>query len=199
MERLDEGKLFAGDQHPDPLQPKEGGVAFVHMENRRLEAHGIQGLHPADAENDLLPDPHVMVAAVELVGDVPVIRGVGGKVCVEQEQAGQTDPDLPNLGPHLPPGHIQFHHHGRLPIRPHGLAHRQVVENIVDDVGLLPSVPVDLLGKVTKPVKQTDRDKRQPQITGRFAMVARQDTETPGIDRQGFVEAEFRGEIGHQG
>ena len=41
-------------------------MAFVHVEDGRLEAQRLQGAQAADAQHDLLADARVDVAAVEL-------------------------------------------------------------------------------------------------------------------------------------
>jgi len=199
LQGLDEGKLLLGNQHPDPLQPQEGCVAFIHVKHGGLDSHGIQGLHPANAQHDLLADPHVMVPAVQLVGDIPVIGRVGRKIRIQEEEPRQTDPHLPNLGFDLAPRHVEFDHHGSFAVSRQGFTHRQVMKDVIDDVGLLPSVPVDLLREITEAVEQANRHKRQAEITGRFAMIPGQDAETAGVDRQRLVETKLGGKISHQG
>ena len=44
-------------------------------------------------------------------------------------------------------------------------------------------------------VHQTDADKRQTQIAGRFEMVASKDAEAAGVDRDAFMDAELGREI----
>ena len=199
LQGLDEGKFFPGHQHPDPLQPQECRVPLVHVKNRRLDAHRVECPHPTDAQHDLLPHPHVVVAPVQLVGDVPVILRIGPKIGVEEEQAGQADPHFPNLRLHFSPGHVQLDHHGSFPVGGQGLADRQILENVVDDARLLPAVLVDALGEISEAVEQADRHERQAEVAGRFAVVARQDAETPRVDRQGLVETKLGGKISHQG
>ncbi len=82
----------------DLFQRQEGGVAFVHVEDGGLEAHGLQGAHAADAEDDFLADAGVDVAAVERIGDVAVLRQhVIGDVGVEQVEGDAADVELPDL------------------------------------------------------------------------------------------------------
>ena len=51
------------------LDAEEAGVALVHVEHLGLDADGGERLHAADAEQDLLAQPVLAVAAVEAVGD----------------------------------------------------------------------------------------------------------------------------------
>ena len=46
------------------LQPEEGGVPLIHMEDPRLIAKGLQRTHAADAEEDFLANTDISVAAV---------------------------------------------------------------------------------------------------------------------------------------
>ena len=47
-----EGQAIGGHEHADAFQGEEGRVAFVHMEDGGLKAHGAQGTEAADAEDD---------------------------------------------------------------------------------------------------------------------------------------------------
>ena len=47
------------------LQAEEGHVAFVHVADRRPDVQGAQRAHAADAEHDLLAQPHLAPAHVE--------------------------------------------------------------------------------------------------------------------------------------
>ena len=68
------------------FQPKECRVPLVHVVHRRLQSQRFQGAISADAEEDLLFQPHLEVAAVKLVGDDAVFRMVGRKVGIQQEE-----------------------------------------------------------------------------------------------------------------
>ena len=85
------------DELAQPLELEERRVALVHVEDGRLEPEPAQHAHAADAEHELLPQPVLAVAAVELVGDRP--RPVGVAVDVGVEQVERHAPDL--RAPHL--------------------------------------------------------------------------------------------------
>jgi len=53
---------------------EERGVPFVHVENGGLDSQRLQRPHAADAEDDLLADARMDVAAIQAVGDVAVVR-----------------------------------------------------------------------------------------------------------------------------
>ena len=68
------------------FQPQKCGVALVHVVHRRLQSQRFQGAIPADAEEDFLFQAHFEVTAVKLVGDDAVLRMVGRKVGIQQEE-----------------------------------------------------------------------------------------------------------------
>ena len=82
-------------------------------------------------------------------------------------------------------------------LAPHRLD-RQVVEIRVVVLGALAAIAVDGLHEVALPVEQADRDERQLEVARRLAVVAGEDAEAAGIDRQALVHAELGAEVGHQ-
>ena len=75
----------------DALDAEEAGVALVgveHLRGRRTGEPGVdaQGTDATDAEEQLLAEPVLGVAAVQPVGDVAVVLRVLLDVGVEQEQ-----------------------------------------------------------------------------------------------------------------
>jgi hypothetical protein len=76
--------------------------------------------------------------------------------------------------------------------------HRQVVEVRILVNRLLVAVGVDLLLEVSLAIQQADADKRQAQVAGGLAVVAGQDAQTAGVDRQALVKPEFGAKIGDQ-
>ena len=85
-------------KHADAFEREERRVALVHVVDGGVQAHRLQGAHAADAQHDFLPDARVDVAAVELVGDVAVLRQeVFRNVGVEQVERDAADLDLPDL------------------------------------------------------------------------------------------------------
>ena len=65
-------------------------------------------------------------------------------------------------------------------------------------MGDLIAVAVDGLGEVALPVQYPDRNKRDAEVAGGLAVIARQDAEAAGINGQTFMKAEFGAEIGDQ-
>jgi hypothetical protein len=60
------------------------------------------------------------------------------------------------------------------------------------------AVGAQRLLEVTLAVEQADADEGQPHVAGRLAVVAGQNAEAAGVDRQAFVETEFGAEVGDQ-
>ena len=95
-ERLVEAEALGVLQLADALEAQVAGVSLVGVEHRRRgvarrRAEGAHGAHPADADEDLLADPVVLVAAVEPVGDAAQVGLVLLDVGVEQQQRDAAD------------------------------------------------------------------------------------------------------------
>ena len=80
----------------DPLQPEEPGVALVGVEHLGVDAERVERAHAADAEEDLLTQPVLGLAAVEPVGDGAQVGSVLLDVGVEQVQRHPSDLRLPH-------------------------------------------------------------------------------------------------------
>ena len=97
--RASSSAVAGRDVLPGPLREQERRVALVEVPDRRLDAERPQRPDPADAEDELLVEPHLAAADVEDVGDRPVGVAVVGDVGVEQEHRrpadlGEPDRDL---------------------------------------------------------------------------------------------------------
>ena len=97
LDRLAVGQARVLHQLADPLEPEEPGVALVGVEHLRIDPEGVEGAHAADAEEDLLAQAVLGLAAVEPVGDRPQVGGVLLHVGVEQ-----VERHPPDLGPPHP-------------------------------------------------------------------------------------------------
>ena len=85
-----------------------------------------------------------------------------------------------------------------LPVRVFHGFERQGVE-IVDGIAfLLPAVGVQILPEVALLVEQADADQRIVLVAGGLQVVAGEDAQAAGIDRQALGEAVLGGEIGDQ-
>ena len=95
---LGEGEALALHQLAHALEAEEGAVALVHVPDGGAVAEGTHGAHAADAEDDLLADAHLAVAAVEAGAELAVLRGVAVDVGVHQVDGDAADLDAPDLG-----------------------------------------------------------------------------------------------------
>ena len=80
-----------GDDAADALEPEEAGMALVRVEDLACLADRFERAYAADAEQDLLAQPVLGVAAVQTVGDVAFIVGVVVDVGVEQVERDPPD------------------------------------------------------------------------------------------------------------
>ena len=83
LERLVE-RLAVVDELADALQDDEAGVPFVQVEHRRRRTQRAQDAHAANAEDDLLLDAHLAIAAVEAGRELAIPGRVLLEVGVEQ-------------------------------------------------------------------------------------------------------------------
>ena len=78
------------------LERGERTVPFVQMNDAGRDAQRVKGAHAADAEQQLLPDAHAAVAAVESGGELAVFGPIALDVGVEQQQRAAADGQLPD-------------------------------------------------------------------------------------------------------
>ena len=88
--------VAGGDELARPLGEQERRVALVEVPDRRLDAERAQDADAADAEDELLVEPHLAAADVEDVGDRAVGVAVLGDVGVEEEDRRPPDLDRPD-------------------------------------------------------------------------------------------------------
>jgi hypothetical protein len=195
LDRAGRVEVLVLDQAADPLQPEVAGVALVGVEDLGREAERVQGAHPADAEQDLLPEAVLAAAAVEPVGHRALAWSVALDVGVEQEQRHPADVRPPELGP-------QRHAVGQAhvdPQRPPLAAGDQLQRQLLrveGGVGLeLAAVGGQRLPEVSGPVEQPDADQRHAEVAGRLEVVAGEHAETARVLGQDLADAELGGEV----
>ena len=148
-----------------------------------------QGPDAADAEDDLLAQAVVLVAAVQAIGDGDAVGRVAGHLGVEQVQPDAPDVGPPHVGAHRIAGEVD----GDLDAGV-GQAERSGVE--LDDALLLPPVAVEALAEVALRVQQADADERHAEVRRRLEVVAGEDTQPAGVLGEGLADAELRREVG---
>ena len=150
-------------------------MTFVHVKDFRLDSESGERFHSADAENDLLPDPHFEITAVKFGRDEPVFRLVLRDIGVEQVEADTPHAQFPNLRPHLAIEEANGYEEIAF-AAPH-FPDRQMMEVLIQADGMLNAILVDLLLEVAVPVEQSDGDEVQIEIARGLAMIPGQDTE----------------------
>ena len=184
------------DEAAHALDAEEARVALVHVEHGGLDAAGRERLDAADAEQDLLPQAVLAVAAVEAVGDRALGRGVGGHVGVEQQQRAR--------------GRRRRARGRRAAWRP--AAARTICSGSPSSArtGVIGSSAGssstnsscwaprggEQLPEVAVAVEEADADDRDAEVAGGLEVVAGQDAEPARVLRQRLAEAELGREVG---
>src|SRR4051812_5470029 len=88
-------------------------------------------------------------------------------------------------------------HRDRYSVFSNGWFHGQLGDIPLEVVFLLPTVLIEPLPEIALTVKQTDTDQWNIQVGSALDMVARKDAESAGVNRNRFMQPEFRGEIRH--
>ena len=178
-------------QPADALEAEEAGVALVGVEHLGVDAERLERPHAADAEEDLLAQPVLGVAAVEPVGDLAHVVGVVLDVGVEQVERDAADVGPPHLGVSGWPA--------RSTVDPHARRSGVSAMRVGVEVGvalLLPAVGVERLAEVAVPVEEADADEGHAEVAGRLQVVAGQHAEAAGVLRERLGDAELGGEVG---
>ena len=184
-----------GDVLARTLGQQERRVALVQVPDRGRQAQRPDRADAADAQDELLVQPHLPSADVQDVGDRPVGVGILRHVRVEEQHRDPADLGDPDRHEQVPPGQLD-----RDRQRQAGCvldpAERQPAEVEVRVVVLLVAVGVDRLAEVALAIQEPDADRGQGHVAGRFHVVAGQDAEAAGVDAERLVEAVFGAEVG---
>src|ERR1035438_1254099 len=137
-----------------------------------MKSQRLQGAGSSDAEHDLLPDAHLPITAIKLLGDMAMVRmRVERNVGIQQVQQNPSDVHPPHLRVNCASCQVHFHHH-RLAARTKRNPHRKVVEIVVNMRFLLPSRLAEVLAEISLLVKQPDTHQWNVKITGGLEMLA---------------------------
>ena len=179
--------LGAGrDECAQPLDLKEGGVPLVQVEDVRLDPERGERADAPDAEQQLLTDPMLAVAAVERVGE---------PVDLEQVERDDADGGRDVLSPDRGLDRLA----GEVDRDRHVLAHepdRFRVDRLVV-LGLTAGL-VDPLAEVAARVEEADADERDAELGRALEVVAGEDAQAAGVDRQALVNPELHAEVGDE-
>src|SRR6266446_4437084 len=93
-------ELLLRDEPPNPLEAEKGGMAFVHVENVRLDPERAQGVNAANTEHDLLSHSHFEVATVKLDASDLKFPNASVNIAVQNrhrhQQCAIVAPDFPD-------------------------------------------------------------------------------------------------------
>ena len=179
----------------ESLQGHERGVSLVGVPHIGVDPERPEHAYSADPEHDLLPEPHLVVAGVQLLGEGPVLGIVQVDVGVHQEDGRPADQQFPHA--EVDGTAVQGHRRVRafLPVSPHlANGHGGRIERLLDRE--LPSVLRHSLPEIALLVEQADADQGDAEVAGLLEVVAGQDSEPAGIDRDRSVHAELGAEVG---
>ncbi len=119
------------NQLPDVLQRQESRVALVHMIDTRRQAKSLQRAVAADAQEDLLTDTQVLIATIELIGDVAILgTGILRDVGIEQVERDTSHQHVPYPSCHLASGELNLNDQ-RLTVIVTFQRQRQVIEVVI--------------------------------------------------------------------
>jgi membrane protein YdbS with pleckstrin-like domain len=184
--------LHPGANH---LDHREGAVAFVEVEHRRVNVKRVEQSDATDTEEQLLANPDPRIAAIEAGGQGAIRFVVLGDVRVEQVESRPADLDPPDprledtdMGVDRDPDIGAVERLDRLD--------RQHVDLGIEVVFLLPAVLIKLLLEIPLRIEQADADERDAEVTGALQVVASENAEASRINRQALMEAELGREVG---
>ncbi len=166
------------------------------MPDRRIDSQLPQYLHAADAQNDLLTQPHLTARHVQLARDRPVRRIVHHDVRIQQQYRHSPDLHVPHPNVYLPVR--QRYLHQQLPAGL-GLDQRygQTGKIIRAVHMMLRSVHVDYLIEKARPVHEPDGDEGHSEMVHGFARVARQNAQPAAVEMQRLRKTVLAAKIGH--
>ena len=108
----------AGDVLAGPLGEQERRVALVEVPDRRRQPERPERANAADAQDELLVEPHLAAADVQDVGDRAVVVGVLRRVGVEQEDRHAADLGQPDGDDQVAAGQLDGDGQRARPTRP---------------------------------------------------------------------------------
>ena len=193
LERRFERRAFF-DPIADALQDHEGRVPLVQMPGGRLDAQRLERAHAADAEDDLLLDPRLAIAAVEPRRELAVPWRVLFEIGVEEKELHASEPHEPHRHEHRAVAE-RYGDHAGTAVGGDRLLDRRVlpVQSLVHF--LLPPFRRHHLVEVALRVHEADADERNAEVARFLAVIAREHAEAACVDRERLMERELRREV----
>ncbi len=176
------GRRAGLDEHAGALDHEEGRVALVDVVHARRDPERVQRAHAADAEQELLPNPMLPIAGVQRIGHPRHVEQV------ERHRADVVAPDggVDDLA-------------AEIDLDLDGLADEPELLGVELLVALgLPALVGDALDEIAAAVEEPDRNERHTELGSRLQVVAGEDAEAAGVDREARVDAELHAEVGDE-
>ena len=183
------------DHFADALDADEGGVSLVAVIDVVPDAQLAQGADAADAQQDLLLEAVLPVAAVEVVGDLAVLLEVGLEVGVEQVEVRAAHLAFPDARRERAAREGDGDRHPAAGVVAHG-RNGQLVEVLRFVGGLLRPLGREPLREVAVAVEQAHGGHRHVLVRSLLEVVAGQDAQTARIDLQRRMESVLHREVG---
>ncbi len=162
-----------------------------------MDPHHAEGALAAHAEQDLLLDAHLLIAAVETGRQLPVLGRVGVVAGVEQEQVAASHAHAPEAHKDVAAGQLDAQTRLFALLPGHRLRGQLGRGDRLVEI-LLPAAPVEPLVDVALVVEEADADDRRSQVAHALQMVAGEDAQAARVDGQRLVKAELGGEVGNR-
>ena len=179
-----------------PLQHGERGVPLVQVADVRGDAEQAQQAPAEHPEQQLLLETQLGPAAVQLAGDGPDVRRVGGVVGVEQVQPASSHLHFPGPDPHRAAGERGGHPEPLAVLGSDGKNRK--LAGLVDRIErLLVAVGVELLAEVSLLVEQPHGHHGNAEVARRLQLVAGDVAEAAGVDRQRLAQHVLHAEVRH--
>ena len=184
---------LAGEVVFEQADGEEGGVALVHVVDLGFTAEGVEQSDAAEAEDGLLTEAVVGVAAVEVVGEAAVPGVVAFDVGVEQEDGDDVAGDADDVeAPGADEDLAALHGEGDDLV---GAGKRGLGRPGNVGLGLLADVG-ELLAEVAAAMDERDGDHGGGGVGGGAEGVAGEHAEATGVGGQGRGEGDLHGEVG---
>src|SRR4029079_13070694 len=133
------------------------------MADGRVQSKRAKSAYAADAQQHLLPDAHLIVAAVEPGGEAAIVGRVAFDIGIEQVERHLADRQLPDLRPEAAP--IDWHLDRDFLTRRIACGRQLLNADVDNGVPLgLPAVGRERLEEVALVVEEPNADERQSEV-----------------------------------
>jgi hypothetical protein len=174
----------------DGFEDGESAVAFVKVKDAGGDADGLKSAEATDAEQQFLADAGAGVAAVEAGGEEAVIGRIVVDIGIEKKEVAAADFDAPDFGVNGASASVDVDDN-RTAGFSDGNFHGKLGDVGLQVFFLLPAIAIEALTEISLTVKEADADEGDGEIGGAFDVISSEHAEAAGINREGFVDAEF--------